>query len=178
MLRNPGDYRFCCFVRNPYARLLSAWRDKFQLDEQGGAKHRSMRRELPAVRRFAASRGIAGADSGSEVPLETLLAYIEQQPAGRRNHHWDTQYSVLAADLITYDRVFRMETEFVSGMHEIFRAIELPDELTGTALKTRYNASRAAKRPVLTEELAERIQNVYARDFEAYGYDVASWQGL
>ena len=106
VLRRPEHYTFHCFVRNPYARLLSAWKNKFTLDSAGNPVARSMQSEIHVVRRFAKRRGLAGSTPGSEVSFATFVAYVDAQREGRRNQHWDTQCSVLASDIIEYDQVY------------------------------------------------------------------------
>ncbi len=60
----PGDYlhaighrdlySYRCFVRNPYARVLSAWNDKVVGGHSTGYA-RSMKRLIPKIRKFAAA---------------------------------------------------------------------------------------------------------------------------
>lgn len=178
LLLRPEDYRFHCFVRNPYARLLSAWKDKFTLTAAGEPAARSMRRELLTVRRFAARRGLPGAEAGSAVPLETLVAYIESQPEGRRNQHWDTQVSVLGCGEIPYDHIWHMETDFTTGMTNILTQVGLSRSWVEERLRQPRNASRKLAAPVYNATLAERVWQIYGADFACFGYAQDSWAGL
>ena len=100
LLLHPQKYSFCCFVRNPYSRLLSAWKDKFSLNAAGKPAARSMRRELPQVQRFAKRQNLPGDTPGTKVPFRTFVEYIALQTDGCRNHHWDVQACVLCTDII------------------------------------------------------------------------------
>lgn len=174
----PDRYACYSFVRNPYARLLSAWRDKFAV--RGGEEHvpRALARTLPDLRRFALRRGLATEAPDALVPFPTFVAFIESQPEGRRDHHWDTQRSVLFADLVRYERLFPMETQFAAGMAEILERLGLPSGGIADRLKQPLNASRKLAEPAYDAGLAQRVYRIYACDFERFGYERDSWQGM
>lgn len=176
--RFPAEYQFFCFVRNPYARLRSAWQNKFAYGHSQGYSRSIRRRELPRLRRFARVAALPGGADGSAIPFETFLAYVESQPAGRRDHHWDDQVDVLLMDDIRYERCFRMEGEFVPGMRQIFDRIGLTGPAMDRILGTQKNASPKSEPPVYDAALAARVHRLYARDFERFGYDPESWRGL
>jgi hypothetical protein len=176
--RFPGEYHFYCFVRNPYARLRSAWQNKFAYGHEKGYSRSIRRRELPRLRAFASKAGLPGGAQGSAVPFTTFLDYVESQPAGQRDHHWDDQYHVLLMDDICYERCFRMEGEFQTGMRQIFQRIGLVGAAMEDILATERNVSPKDEAPVYTTELAARVRGLYARDFAAFGYDAESWRGL
>jgi len=175
---HPARYRFHCFVRNPYARLLSAWNDKMVGGHASARYPRSMRPLVPRIRRFALRSGLPGCEHGSVLPFATLVSYVESQPEGKRNQHWDTQRSVLLADLVDYDRVYRMETDLVTGMTEILTQFGIPEPWVVEKLKKPENASGRVAEHVYDEELAARVYRIYAVDFERYGYDRESWHDL
>ncbi len=177
-LRFPAEYQFFCFVRNPYARLRSAWQNKFAYGHDGGYSRSIRRRELPRLRRFAQRAGLAGAREGEAIPFSTFLAYVESQPCGRRDHHWDDQHAVLLMHRLRYERSFHMEGEFVEGLQQIFGRLGLDGPAVQRALSTRRNVSPHAQPPVYDAALAARAHRLYARDFALFGYPVESWQGL
>lgn len=176
--RFPAEYQFFCFVRNPYARLRSAWQNKFAYGHAQGYSRSIRRRELPRLRRFARAADLAGGPDASAIPFETFLAYVESQPAGCRDHHWDDQHHVLLTDCIRYERCFRMEGEFTDGLRQIFDRIGLAGAAMERILATQKNASPRDEAQVYTPALAERVARLYARDFELFGYDPESWRGL
>lgn len=176
--RFPDEYQFFCFVRNPYARLRSAWQNKFAYGHTQGWSRSIRRRELGRLRRFASAAGLPGGPDGSAIPFETFLAYVESQAAGTRDHHWDDQCHVLLMDHIRYQRWFRMEGEFTEGMRQIFARIGLTGPVMERILETQKNTSPKDEAPVYTPEIAARVQRLYARDFAAFGYDPQSWRGL
>jgi hypothetical protein len=177
LLRHPERYEFITFVRNPYARLISAWKDKLASggDQPAG---RSARKATVAVRRFAAARRLPGEEADSPIPFATFVAFVESQPEGRRDQHWDTQRSVLLTDLIPFSRIYHMETEFRSGVTEILTRMGLPESWAAERLQHPQNATRKLAQPVFDESLAERAFRCFAGDFDEFGYDRESWRGL
>jgi hypothetical protein len=176
--RFAGEYRFYCFVRNPYARLRSAWQNKFAYGHEQGYSRSIRRRELPRLRRFARAAGLPGGAHGAAIPFTTFLEYVENQPSGRRDHHWDDQHHVLLMDDIRYERCFRMEGEFSEGMRCILGRLALTGPVVDGLLATRSNSSPVEELPVYTEDLAARVYRLYARDFALFGYSAEAWRGL
>ncbi len=172
------DYDFRCFVRNPYSRVLSAWNDKLVKGFHAPQYPRSMIKFVPKLRRFAAERGIPGATEDAPFPFDSFITFIESQSEGTRNQHWDTQRSVLLTDHVNYRHIYQMETEFVSGMADTLALAGLSREWVEQKLARPTNASGKIAQPVYTTALAERVYQLYACDFERFGYDRNSWQGL
>jgi chondroitin 4-sulfotransferase 13 len=177
-LRFPGDYEFYCFVRNPYARLRSAWQNKFALGHATGYSRSIRRRELPRLRRFARAAALPGGADGAAIPFATFLGYVESQPSGRRDHHWDDQHQVLLMHRLRYARCFRLEGEFRAGLAQVFARIGLAGPVMERLLATERNVSPPTESPVYTGVLAARVYRLYTRDFQLFGYDEDSWQGL
>ncbi len=118
--RFPADYQFFCFVRNPYARLRSAWQNKFAHGHEKGYSRSIRRRELPRLRRFARASDLPGGIDGEAIPFTTFLAYVESGTPGRRDHHWDEQHFVLLMDEVRYEQCFRLESEFEAECGEFW----------------------------------------------------------
>jgi hypothetical protein len=177
-LRFPGQYQFFCFVRNPYARLRSAWQNKFAYGHVQGYSRSIRRRELPRLRRFACAAALPGGRDGEAIPFASFLSYVESRPAGRRDHHWDDQHRVLLMGRVCYEACFRMEGEFGAGLRRIFGQIGLGGPAVEEIVATHKNVSPRAEPPVYTPDLAARVFHLYEQDFALFGYERDSWQGL
>lgn len=175
-LAHPEHYQFHCFVRNPYARVLSAWNDKLVKGFNAQQYPRSMRKLVPQLRAFARCNRLPGADESTPLPFSTFLSYIESQAEGERNQHWDTQTSVLCAERVTFTHVHPMETEFVSGISQILRPLGIPEQWVAERLSRPANASGKIAEKVFDQALADRVYAVYRKDFERFGYPRDSWQ--
>jgi hypothetical protein len=133
---------------------------------------------LPRLRHFARGAGLPGGAAGTAIPFTSFVAYVESQPSGRRDHHWDDQHCVLLMDDICYERCFRMEGEFAEGMRYILGRLALTGPVVDEMLSERSNASPSDEPPVYTEDLAVRVHRLYARDFALFGYSAETWRGL
>lgn len=174
----PEQYEFHCFVRNPYARVISAWNDKLVKGFYAQQYPRSMRKLVPQLRQFARSYGLPGADDSAPLPFPTFLSFIEQQTAGCRNQHWDTQTRVLCAQFVDFTHIHPIETHFISGVSQILTPLGVSPEWVSEQLVRPVNASGKPQGTVLDQALADRVYNVYQEDFERFGYARDSWQSL
>lgn len=180
------DYKIFAFVRNPYARVFSGWKDKFYDGHKGSSDGRlsgyprSMRRgELKAARRFCAAEGLAGAAEGELVPFGSFVRYMEQIPAGRRNQHWDQQVLVLQQPEIKLAGVFQIETQLEEGMRAVAKALEFDEDWAAAQLVRKANvSSRYEGEHPMTEEVAARIYAASKPDFDRFGYDKESYREL
>lgn len=178
---NPGAYALFAFVRNPYGRLASAWRNKF-LDGHGASSDgrddaypRSMRKHhLKPLRAFAAAKGLPGGDPGTLIPFETFLHYAASRPEGQRDHHWEAQSTVLMCDRLAYTRIFRIEDELNDGFLTLGRRLGFPDEWVLARLAKPANPSRGQAR-TYTPDLATLAHGLIANDLTRFGYDPESW---
>lgn len=135
------------FVRCPYRRLQSAYVNKI------------LRRQKNGQPRLQAGFG------DREKP--TFSAFIEaisvQNPV-EHNPHWRPQWINLSIDVVPYDFMGRLET-FQEDWPQLADRLGL-DVQPERAGKTTDPAQAA-----YTRESAALVAQVYARDFEAFGYD-------
>jgi sulfotransferase famil protein len=177
-LAHPEQYEFYCFVRNPYARLKSAWIDKLAYGHAHGYPRSIRGWRLDSIRRYATACNLPGGEKNSPIPFATFMGYVEFEPTGKRNHHWDEQYTVLMMDRIAFTRAFKIETEYVEGMKHIFRRVGLDDPRVTSELDAPRNSGQKRGEVVFTQDLADRALRIFARDFETFGYPTDSWQGM
>lgn len=180
-LRRPETYTVQAFVRNPYGRIASAWKNKF-LDGHGkspdgsdGAYPRSIRQfHLKPVRAFARAHGLPGGQSGELVPFATFLRYVAATPEGKRDHHWESQTHVLLCDRLDYAAIWRIEDQLEEGFLTITPRIGFPDDWVLERLAKPLNPSRTSTRSY-TPELAALARPLCGADLERFGYDPESW---
>lgn len=145
-------YRFT-FVREPLARLESAYRNKI-VDTP----------DSPWQRRVRAALG----QTGDSVPsFEEFLTVVEgQDPVTEMDPHWRPQHLTLMHPMVTYDRIGRLEN--IEADLALVRAeaglpdLPLPHRNRGSGT----GASVYDGRP----DLVSRATALYAHDFELYGY--------
>lgn len=182
--RRPEAYDLHAFVRNPYRRLASAWRNKFydghrkSPDGRDSAYSRSIRwHHIRPIRRFARASGLPGGHKGELVPFETFLRYAAARPEGKRDHHWDTQSAVLMCDRLTYARVFRIEDQLEEGFLAFGGRLGFSEDWVRERLKKPANPSKTSA-PLYDARLAELARPLCGDDFARFGYSEDSWQGV
>lgn len=166
IVRSP-DWRRFAFVRNPYARLCSAYKSKIA---DLASPYIGVRE---AIWRAAGNR-LPPKDAP---PFEAFVRYAAQLPDLGRDGHWRSQTGILCLDLIDYGFMGRFES-FERDLATILRGLGAPDELydgldeavgasTGLTTATAYN-----------DALAQLVYEAYEADFETFGYARDSWRDV
>jgi hypothetical protein len=151
---NGDAFRFS-FVRDPVRRLESAYFSKI-------LRHRG----YPGRARLQRILGLPeGPDN--ELTFEQFVAALEMQDPVRMDVHWRPQHLNLMHGLVEYDLVGRLET-FPADVARIREATGMPDVPipTWNVSKKRATTSLLDGRP----DLLRKVRDIYARDFELYGY--------
>jgi hypothetical protein len=151
------------FVRNPYARLVSAWADKFQ-----GKPLKSGDSFVDHYRALRASIGDALPD-GQDDTL-SFPEFVEFATADRRvDAHWQLQDDLLAMPGIKLDLIGKVET-FRDDFARVLDHVGADDQFR-QAIGIHLNVSQHQPwQDYYTEALAARIHRAYERDFDRFGY--------
>lgn len=159
-LTSPHFLRFCV-VRNPYARILSAWRNKIAFCEPGYEYiHQAITGAVPPI-------------YGKMVlHFERFVEYLENEPnLSHCNPHWRRQIDLLFHSAIAYNHVGKLEN--LSETINLLRKYLPTAESIGTEAKNRSTTHDGGSD--LTEHIATRIFDLYGADFTTYGYTKSSW---
>lgn len=163
MVKDPETLKFS-FVRNPYARLVSCWADKF--------RDRPLVAGDPFVDLYLAWRDKADpgqpAGTGETLSFADFARFAAATSDGL-NAHWQAQQQIVEAPGIAVDFVGRVES-FDRDFRRVY-------EHVGVA-PAPANESHPAIRPTAhrpwheyyTPELAEIVYRAYERDFDRFGY--------
>jgi len=156
---NRPDWLRICFVRDPYARALSAYLDRIA-PAKGG-------RFQPSQRRARASLGLQGRQTLS---FAEFLERVARQRPETMNSHWRPQVDSLLWGEIRYDFVGRLE----AWDEEVERLSALLGAELRPFLQRHPRATGAAERldDYYDEELRALAAQIWRRDFEALGYPI------
>lgn len=164
------DWLRFTFVRNPYDRLLSAWKSKVRSphDTQYAAARRTMRERL--------GYGVAAADDEQGVAFGDFVRLIVSgdEPELSGDGHWERQTVVGLHDVIPYDVVGRFEN-FADDFTAILRRLDAPARVVALAAEVTNPTEPIALAAAYDAELASIVYDYYRADFETFGYDRASW---
>lgn len=166
-----GGYRRMCIVRNPYARLLSAWSNKVcQLEPKYAEVSNA------AIRH--AGRTPTPDDMPSFAEFATWV--LETNDPRTCDPHWRSQRELLRPDLVAYTDVLRFES-IADELDAFLRAGDTTARFDARKLLAglRFNESVAIDvREQYDEAIASRVAAFYADDFARFGYDRDSWRNL
>lgn len=154
-LHSPDFFRFA-IVRNPYTRLISAWRSKVVLCEPGFEYvYRDIRGSLPASNKDL-------------ITFPEFLDYVERNQPGSYNPHWILQTDHLFHEAFQFSYIGKMEklNDALARFQEHLGESGRID--VGSSNTTAYKDDVA-----LTDDQANRIFRIYQNDFEKLGYHPA-----
>ncbi len=153
------------FVRNPYARAVSCWTDKF-----------AGKPLVPgdpfidgylAVRRNIDPRLPVGPDR--TLSFADFVAFAAGIAAARHNIHLQLQDDILAMPGLKLDLIGKVET-FNADFASVLDHLNASDDIRRDAALP-INRSRHEDWPTYyTAALADRIYRAYERDFDRFGY--------
>ncbi|MEZ4867272.1 MAG: sulfotransferase family protein [Caldilineaceae bacterium] len=155
------------FVRNPYARLFSAYKSQVMDLTSPYVSFRE------AIRRHAGYPTPPGGVLG-RVGFADFVHYVATQPDDQRDGHWKSQTGTLHRDRIHYDFIGRVE-RFAQDFTQVLQRFDASPPLLAS-LTQRVNTT--AKLPLAvaySKELADLVYTIYRDDFVAFDYARDSW---
>lgn len=164
-----AGYRFFTVVRDPYSRCLSAYAQQVR---RYAKRHRRLAFAWAKCRQAISRRLPEDVDNPHRVVTETLRAIIPlgEFVAGLRRHgpgfdkHFELQSRVIHHPRIRYDDFVKME-ELAAGLRTIFADADAVRAIPA------LNVSRSDRvSGQLTATLRQTIHEVYAPDFDHFGY--------
>ena len=168
MLTSPEWFRFC-FVRNPYDRLLSAY--KTQVGNIWNKQYQWLKDDIKNGLGYAPDD-----DPERLVPFRDFVRYLRSaNERVRHDGHFNAQARVLIPHLIAYDYIGRVET-YQKDFAEVLRRLNAPPEIVATAAQPKNETSKVYPPAIAyDDELANLVLELYEADFEAFGYDRDYW---
>lgn len=142
------------FVRHPLRRVESAYRDKV-------LRHRSYRGRAELQRLLGLPEG-----PDQDLTFDQFVVALETQEPIRMDPHWRPQHLNLMHPLVEYDLVGRLET-FDADLIRLRELTGIPDVPIDVQSATRKSGDSMFDGRL---ELRRRVEAIYARDFELYGY--------
>lgn len=176
ILTSPEWVRFC-FVRNPYDRLLSAYKSKI-----GNTRDTQYSWLQDAIRgRFSYPDDDRG--SANIVTFADFVHFLsdcggkvryEFKPDAIFDGHFNAQTRILKQDLIEYDFIGRFEN-FADDFRAVLTRLGAPEETVALVSERRNVSAHVPLDGVYNLQLAALTYELYRNDFEAFGYGRDSW---
>ncbi len=144
-------------VRHPLDRLLSCYLDRVS-DET-------------SVASLAVREGL-GVDRAEDVTFPAFVDFIATQDALAMNPHWRPIYHEAAFEHVRYDMVLRFEA-LASDLPALFERLYpklVPTLDFTTNISPAITNARTRRDEFATPEIAKKVELIYAKDFETFGY--------
>ncbi len=157
-----NDFLRLTIVRNPYTRLVSAWKNKVVPCEPGCERlYLEIKGRLPDLHAKAL------------ITFEEFVGYLETKcDLSNSDAHWRRQVDHLFLGALNFSHVGRIEN-LVASMNVLQEHLGLPEPLTAGA----KNVSAPISLATYSQDLANKVYVLYRQDFERFGYDRDSWRG-
>lgn len=158
-------FRFAV-VRNPYARIFSAWQSKLLLREP-------LQSESFIHCEFFNRSIRDGADIAAA--YEGFLEHLLELDVTHLDAHWKSQVDLLRPDIISYSKIARLEDvdELTAALAaHVGTGFELP-----LRDRPRNESLIPYSRKFVTNRAVEIIKEIYAKDFELFRYDTNPLDG-
>jgi hypothetical protein len=153
------DYVRALFVRNPWTRVVSAFRSKLE------GKTLDDIRETPSS--FLAP--IFEETHPGPLTLDDFLDYLEGRPPDRMNEHFQPQSHIAGLGRVRYDFIGRFE-ELLSDAERLVALCGLPSFYSGSVGRDATHTDRVASDYLDTDRI-DRIRGIYQEDVELLGYE-------
>lgn len=161
-------YKFL-FVREPFERLLSAYKDKFTRKTNVWKKYAKKVKRSVGLRLGTNSSTIA--DNG-EITFQEFITYLidVNSKGGRFNEHWRHYDSLCHPCNINFDYIGHYETleddaPYVLHKMAVDQFVSFPPvHFTSTKDDLQRYYSKLPREDII------RLQRIYRRDFEMFGY--------
>lgn len=160
-LRGNDYFRFA-IVRNPYVRMLSCFRDKFEnikFDRKFWRVHKNLGLRRDQV----------------ELSFEEFVERVCAQESAAMNPHWRIQYDNIYFNRFSFDKIIKFES-LSDEMPEIVNRFN-----AGSAdlLTRRHHVTNADAhmQDYYTDNIAKMVWERFAMDFETFGFDEALPKG-
>ncbi|MED6282060.1 Carbohydrate sulfotransferase 11 [Characodon lateralis] len=168
------------FVREPFERLVSAYRNKFTLKYNSSFHKRFGTRIIRRYRKNATQDALI---NGADVKFKEFIDYLVDpatQRDGPLNEHWQTVYQLCHPCHIHYDMVGKYET-LEEDANYILRLVGVGDSLhfPSYAKSTRTTDAMTAQffSNISTPQQVQ-LYKLYKMDFLMFNYSIPSYLRL
>jgi hypothetical protein len=168
MLMSPDWFKFC-FVRNPYNRLLSAY--KTQVGNTWNEQYKWLKDDIKKALGYPPDR------NGSErlVAFRDFVHYLrDAKDKLRHDGHFNIQTRILMPHVIPYDFVGRFET-LQRDLEHVLKRVGAPPEIVATAYDVINPTYKLHPAIAYDRVLADTVFDLFKPDFDTFDYDRDSW---
>lgn len=164
IMKDPAYVRFC-IVRNPYARLASAWSDKIRQMEP---THFHVIKEIRQFHNIL--------DTEHSPTFDEFVIWVVSRDSDLEcDAHWESMINLLLPKIINYTHVLRTES-LIQDFQKVLDDLNIETTAVEILDGNKTNESLPIDwKEVYSEKTAELAYLHFEADFKYYGYDKDSW---
>ena len=145
------------FVRNPYKRLLSGYKDKILGMGNPGKSNSFLKR--------------INWHSSKPPSFDEFIEAICAQEEDAMDWHWMPQSRLLMTDIIHYGFIGKLEN-FKADMNTVLLKLNVERDKIDALLSVSLNKTKGSEKQVaISDKAAKMIYLKYKKDFDGFGYD-------
>jgi hypothetical protein len=158
-----NDFLRFTIVRNPYTRLVSAWKNKVVPCEPGCERlYLEIKGRLPDMH------------SKALIAFDEFVGYLETKcDLSNSDPHWRRQVDHLFLEALNFSHVGKVEN-MAASLALLQQHLGLPEPLSAG----RNNVSAPVSLATYNQDLADKVYALYRQDFEQLDYDRNSWRDI
>ncbi|XP_078066156.1 carbohydrate sulfotransferase 11-like [Mustelus asterias] len=174
------NYLKFIFVREPFERLVSAYRNKFTRRYNTAFHKRYGTKIIREHRRDPSSEAL---ERGGDVTFEEFVWYLVDPKTRREepfNEHWETVYSLCHPCLIRYDVVGRYETllrdaRYLLDLLELDHHVKFPS--SNVSSRTTHDMTAKFFKNI-SPFYQKKLYKLYKLDFTLFNYSIPSYLNI
>ena len=165
-----NEYYKFMFVREPLVRLLSAYKDKFLLNNW--AFHNSYGEQIVKNARKNASAH----PKGDDVSLKEFLQYVAESRVQDLNEHWMPFYELCQPCAVSYDFVGSFEN-LESDANQVLKELNVNEQVTFPKQQKYYKAGgngyvEGKKLTDVSPDMMKNALRKYDLDYKLFSYQI------
>ena len=168
--RKLNEYYKFMFVREPLVRILSAYKDKFLLNNT--SFHKSYGRKIVKhVRKNAAANY-----KGDDVSLQEFLQYVAESHVEDMNEHWMPFYELCQPCAVLYDFVGSFEN-LESDANQVLKELNVNEQVSFPKQQKYYKAGgngyvEGKKLADVSPDMLKNALRKYDLDYKLFSYQI------
>ncbi|XP_070546605.1 carbohydrate sulfotransferase 14-like [Ptychodera flava] len=166
----PSYFSFM-FVRHPFARLLSAYRSKFENVDASNLYLKQKRIDI--IKRYRKNPTNHSLEAGDDVTWEEFVRSVIDDNPKSFNPHYIAQHLYCGPCLFPFDFIGKLENVAKESKYVLNR-VNAPDDIVYPPQPKKTNSSNLENLHSyfsrLTTDQMENLYNIYELDFKLFGY--------
>lgn len=163
------------FVRHPFERLLSAYRNKLE-EPSERSKYFQMRIGRDIVKHYRENATNTSLQLGNDVTFEEFALYLIDRYAPAFNEHWKPISELCYPCLIGYDFIGKYET-LQSDVEFLLKAINESDIKFPKVRLSNTTAQILRYYDTLSSQVIAKLYNIFVLDFKLFSYSTENILG-